>query len=103
LAKIRYADHLELRLNLRKIPKNLPRSIYRRAKEFFYDKITGNYIALARTRYAGKMREMMVAFSERNDEIILITVHPLKPHQKTNRIASGRWIPYEKQKKQATR
>jgi hypothetical protein len=103
LAKIHYADHLQLRLNLRKIPKNLPKSIYRRAKELFYDNITGNYIAVARARYAGKTREMMVAFSRKNGEIVLITVHPLKPRQKANRIASGRWIVYEKQKKQIAR
>ncbi len=88
---------------MRQIPKNLPRRILQRANESFYDKITGNFIALARARYAGKMREMMVAFSEKNDEITLVTVHPLKPHQKTNRIVSGRWVPHEREKKKAPR
>ena len=65
----------------------------------FYDKVTGNFVGTARARYAGKIREIMVAFLEKDDEIILVTVHPLKPHQKANRIASGRWVPYERQKK----
>lgn len=97
--RIRYAGHLQLRLGLRKIPRQLPRRIYHRAKELFYDRITANFVAVARARYAGKTREMMVAFSEMDDEIILITVHPLKPRQKANRVASGRWVPYEKGKK----
>ncbi len=100
---VRYADHLQFRLRMRRIPRNLPRDVFKRAKEIFYDNITGNFIALAKARYAGKTREMMVAFSEKDDEIILVTVHPLKPHQKTNRIAAGRWVPHEREKKKAPR
>ena len=96
--RIRYSDHLKLRLSRRRIPRSLPRSIYRRAKEVFYDHTTGHLVAVARSRYGGRLREMMVAYSEVKDEVTLITVHPLKPRQKTNRIASGRWIPHEEKK-----
>ena len=48
----------------------------------FYDKVTGNFVGIARARYAGKIREMMVAFLEKDNKIILVTVHPLKPHRK---------------------
>lgn len=81
----------------------MPGDVFRRAKEVFYDKITGNSIAVARARYAGKIREMMVAFSEKEDEIVLVTVHPLKPQQKANRVTSGRWIPHEREKKKPHR
>jgi len=101
--RIRYADHLQFRLRMRRIPRKLPRNVFKRAKEIFYDKITGNFIAVARARYGGKTREMMVAFSEKEDEITLVTVHPLKPQQKSNRIASGRWIPHDREKKKAPR
>jgi len=97
--KIRYSDHLQLRMGLRKIARPLPRSIYRRAKEVYYDNRTGNLVAVARARYGGRLREMMVAFSETKDEVILITVHPLKPRQKSNRVASGRWTAHEREKK----
>src|SRR6185436_16341689 len=97
--RIRYSDHLQLRMSLRRIPRPLPRSIYRRAKEVFYDHRTGHLVAIARSRYGGRLREMMVAYSEIEDEVTLITVHPLKPRQKTNRLASGRWIPHEREKK----
>jgi len=101
--RIRYADHLQLRLRLRRIPRYLPRRVYQRAKELFFDNTTENFIAVAQARYGGKTREMMVAFSEKDDEVILITVHPLKPQQKANRVASGRWIPHETEKKQTPR
>jgi hypothetical protein len=63
------------------------------------DQRTGNLVAVSRSRYGGRLREMMVAYSEIKEEVILITVHPLKPGQKTNRIASGRWIPHERENK----
>ena len=97
--RIRYSEHLQLRLGLRRIPRHLPRSVYQRARELFYDNRTGNLVAIARARYGGRFREMMVAFSEKKDEVILVTVHPLKPRQKANRIASGRWIPHEREKR----
>ncbi len=96
--RIRYAKHLRLRLVLRRIPEQLPRRIYKRAKERFFDTATGNFVAVARARYAGKIREMAVSFAKDEESIILITVHPLQEHQKTNRIVSSRWVPYEKEK-----
>ena len=94
--RILYADHLRLRLALRKIPEQLPRRIYYRAQERFFDTITSHYVAVARARYAGKIREMAVSFEEAGETVILITIHPLKAQQKTNRIASRRWVLYEK-------
>ena len=88
------ADHLRLRLALRRIPEGLPRRVHKRAKELFYDRMTGNLVAVARARYSGRTRDVMVAFLEKDDEVLLITVHPLKPQQKANRIASGRWVAY---------
>jgi hypothetical protein len=96
--RIRYAEHLHLRLALRKIPQQLPRRIYQRAKERFFDTATRNFVAVTRARYAGKIREMAVSFAEDEEIVTLITIHPLHGHQKTNRIASGRWIPYETEK-----
>jgi hypothetical protein len=95
-SQIHYADHLRLRLALRKIPEQLPRRIYQRAKERFFDMATHHRIAVARARYAGKIREMAVSFEETEETVTLITIHPLKAQQKANRINSRRWIPYEK-------
>lgn len=62
--RIQYADHLRLRLAPRRIPEQLPRRIYRRAKERFFDTATHHHVAVARARYAGKIREMAVPFEE---------------------------------------
>ncbi len=56
-------------------------------------------MAVARARYSGRTRDVMVAFLEKDDEVLLITVHPLKPQQKANRIASGRWVAYAREEK----
>lgn len=57
---------------------------------------TQHRVAVARARYAGKMREMAVSFEDDGKTVTLITIHPLKERQKTNRIDAHRWIPYEK-------
>jgi hypothetical protein len=94
--RIQYADHLRLRLALRQVPEQLPRRIYQRAKERFFDTVTHHRIAVARARYAGKIREMVVSFEDDGETVTLITIHPLKEQQKTNRINARRWVPYEK-------
>jgi dsDNA-specific endonuclease/ATPase MutS2 len=94
--RILYADHLRLRLALRQVPEQLPRRIYLRAKERFFDINTRHQVAVARARYAGKMKEMAVSFEDDGEIVTLITIHPLKKQQKTNRINARRWIPYEK-------
>jgi hypothetical protein len=81
---------------LRQIPEHLPRRIYLRAKEQFFDTNTQHRIAVARARCAGKMREMAVSFEDDGETITLITIHPLKAQQKTNRVNARRWVPYEK-------
>jgi hypothetical protein len=87
---IRYADYLRLRPVLRKIPEHLPQRIYRRAKEWFFDTVTQHCVAVARARYAGKLREMAVSFEDSEETITLITIHPLKAQQKTNRVNAHR-------------
>lgn len=94
--RIQYADHLRLRLTLRKIPEQLPRKIYQRAKERFFDTVTHHRVAVARAHYAGKIREMAVSFEDNGETVTLITIHPLKEQQKTNRINARKWVPYEK-------
>jgi hypothetical protein len=91
-----YADHLRLRLALREIPEQLPRRFYLRAKEHFFDTNTHHHVAVARARYAGKMREMALSFDDDGETVTFITIHPLKEQQKMNRINAKRWIPYEK-------
>jgi hypothetical protein len=47
---------------------------------------------VGRAEYAGKVRELAVAFVDKNEYIEVITIHPLKPGQKDKRISTGRWV-----------
>lgn len=94
--EIRYSKHLLTRLRIREIPETLPRLIMVKARRRFFDTETDLEIAVARAKFAGKLREVMVAYRRDGDDMLLITIHPLKLHQLKNRIASGRWKPIRK-------
>lgn len=91
MRKITYTDHILFRLNQRNIPRELPKLILENAEEFYYDKKTNYYVAVSKVEYKGKKREMIVIF-EINDEVDLITIHPIKNEQKKRRVKLGRWV-----------
>jgi len=91
MKKIVYSSHLILRSKLRGIPYHLPKEIYQTSKEHYFDKETLKKIAVKKVRYKKKMREMAVVYEEIDNQINLITIHPLKKYQKISRIKSGRW------------
>jgi len=76
---------------MRDIPYSLPKNIFRQAKEHFFDSLTEHYVAVHNVLFKNKIREFAVTYDSKEDEIEIITVHPLKPHQKITRINSGRW------------
>ena len=39
---------------------------------------------------------MAVSFEDDGETVTLITIHPVKAPQKTNRINARMWVPYEK-------
>ena len=86
-----YSGHLKSKLSLRSIPEELPRTIYEKTNERYYDKVTKHNIALKEVRYKHKLREMAISYDETENEIIIITIHPIKSYQKINRIRIGRW------------
>ena len=91
MKKIIYSSHLILRLKLREIPYLLPKEIYQTSKEHYFDKETLKKVAINRVKFKEKLREMAVIYEEINNQINLITIHPLKNYQKISRIKSGRW------------
>jgi hypothetical protein len=86
-----YSKHLIFRIRVRNIPYSLPKEIFTDYKERYFDNLTKKHIAVKRVVYKGKSREFMVAYEINISEIRLITNHPLKFHQKFNRIKSKRW------------
>jgi len=90
--EIRYSKHLQIKLALRNMPGELATDIYRDAYERFSDKQTGYMVAVKRVQIYGHQREVMIAYEEEGETVVIITVHPLKKAQKENRIATGRWV-----------
>lgn len=93
--KIIYSNHLKNRLLLRKIDERIPKMIFENPDERYFDTETNNFIAIRKSDYFGKSRDIMIVYKEQNDAIIIITIHPLKQDQKMRRIESGRWKKYE--------
>ena len=91
MKRVSYTAHLEFRLRIREIPYDLPRKIYNESEERYFDKATQKLIAVASVKYKDKIREFVVAYEETEEEVRLVTIHPLKSNQKFSRIQSKRW------------
>ena len=89
--KIKYSEHPENRLKLRKINHDLPGKIVEQAKEVYYDGGTKYYVAIMEVNLYNKKRDVMVVFDYEDDIVKLLTIHPLKAGQKENRVRNGRW------------
>ncbi|MEK7099423.1 MAG: hypothetical protein AAB916_02805 [Patescibacteria group bacterium] len=61
------------------------------SRDRYADLQTRKYVAVGSADHKSKSREFAVIYEETAKEILLISIHPLKPYQKQNRIASGRW------------
>ena len=74
---IRYSDHLQDRLVLPHIERDLPERIIREAQRSFTDTTTGYRIAVAAIVYRGADHLVMVAFEETESEIVAVSRQPL--------------------------
>jgi len=88
---VEYSQHIEERLQLRGIEHELPKHVFEKAEERYFDAETGHYVAVMRCQLYNRMREVMVAYVIKQENTILLTIHPLKEGQKNNRISTGRW------------
>jgi hypothetical protein len=89
--KVEYSNHIEARLRLRGIARDLPREILEEATERYLDTETGHLVAVMSKHLYDRNREVMVAYVTGKDCTTLLTIHPLKDGQKASRIRSGRW------------
>lgn len=89
--KIKYSEHLEYRLTLRKVDYSLPKKIFELSDERYFDEETGHLIAIMEVELYNRQRNVMVAYEVEEDIARLLTIHPLKEGQKENRVKSGRW------------
>ncbi len=94
--QFRYSRHFVERQALREIPQGLAEEVFFRADGHYYDSLTGALVAVKRLRFQGVERDVAVTY-QRNlaQEIIFITIHPLKDGQKERRVEDERWTPHE--------
>lgn len=93
--EIHYSQHFLERQHLRNFAQGLAEEVFSHADEHFYDSLTSNYIAVKRRCYSGDEKDLALAYLKVGQDVIFITIHPLKEGQKERRIQSRRWIPYE--------
>jgi hypothetical protein len=92
---VKYSNHLEFKIRVRKIPANLPERIYRESTERYYNHYSFRHIAIMMVQYGRRRTLMMVAYDEFPDSVELITIHPITKKQIRDRIQIGRWT-YER-------
>jgi len=95
MIKIVYTGHLKLRLKVRKIPEIYPQEIYESPEQRFFDNAEKTFIAIKKLRYNKKLRNMMIAYEEKDDKIEIVTIHPINDEKIINRIMSKRWTKNE--------
>lgn len=94
--KIIYREHLKRRLRERKIPNSYPKKIFLNSTRRFFDTGTNHHIAVAKLQYAGKLKNLALSYDIIDEQVEMITVHPISDQEITNKIKSGRWIKDEK-------
>lgn len=91
MVKLEYTDHLQLRLKVRKIPENYPKEIYENPEQKFYDNLEKTFISIKKLDYNKKLRNMMIAYEEKEGKMEIVTIHPITEEKIINRVMSGRW------------
>jgi len=89
--RVVYTDHLKLRLRVRRIPREIPKRIYREAEERYYNHSTFRHVAVMSVTYHHRRRKMMIAYDEFPDHVEIVTIHPIENHQISERVLAGRW------------
>ena len=91
MVKVIYTDHLKLRLSVRKIPEDYPKIVYESPEQKFFDNVEETFIAIKKLEYNRKIRNMMIAYEEKEGKIEIVTIHPITDEKIINRIISRRW------------
>ncbi len=95
MVKVKYTDHLELRLRIRNLPHELPKTIYRLADQRYFDTSTMHNIAIKQVKYGKKNIFFMIAYDKKKDAVEIVTIHPINEEQIKARVESKRWIKSE--------
>lgn len=92
MGRIEYTNHLKLRLKLRNFQEHYPREIYLNPEQIFFDIIENKNISIKKLKYNGKLRNIMIAYTLSEDDVMIYTIHPITDVKINNRVKNGRWI-----------
>lgn len=87
--EVRYSAHLRFKLQVRKIPADLPERIYRESNQRFFNHHSVRHIAVMETRYQHRRTLMMIAYDQFPDYVEIITIHPITKTQIEERLQNG--------------
>lgn len=91
MKSIIYSKHLLIRMKARNFPQEFPLIIYFSPERIFFDVAEKRKIAVRKLKYKDKLRNIMIAFEEKEESVNIITIHPISEDKIINRIKSGRW------------
>lgn len=94
--KLIYTDHLKTRLAQRRISINIVKKIFEKSEVSYWDNLRSHHIIVSNVTYKGKQRKVLAAYDKIEDNIEVVTIHPITGVQIKQRLNSGRWI-YEKE------
>lgn len=87
MKKIQYTKHLLNRLRIRKLSKRLLRFLLKHPTLTLFDNLNNTSIIIGK-----KDKQLfMVAYIEKEDLLIILTIHPIKKSQIDSRIRNKRW------------
>ncbi|PKB72654.1 MAG: hypothetical protein BZY75_05765 [SAR202 cluster bacterium Io17-Chloro-G7] len=94
--QFRYSRHSLERQVLRELPPGMAEVVFSQADNHYYDSLTRALVAVKRMLFQGVERDVALTYLWNvEQEIICITIHPLKDGQKERRVQNERWTPYE--------
>lgn len=89
--EIKYSDHLQFKIRVRRISEGIPGRIYRESTQRYYNHHTLRHIAVMQVYYQRRRTLMMIAYDQHPDHVEIITIHPIARQQVQDRLNSGRW------------
>ena len=93
--EIRYSRHFTGQKAARSFPDGLAEAILQYPDRRYYDNLNRSLVAVKAIYFAGRERDIAVAYARQGDAVTLLTIHPLKTGQQRRRRESGRWVSYE--------
>lgn len=93
--EISYLRHFVDQRAVREFPDGFAETMFRNADNHYYDRLTERFVAVKRTHFKGRERDIALVYEIEDDSIVFVTITLLKERQQQNRVLSGRWERHE--------